>query len=153
LYFGALIFYLLQQHSRPHQIKDGDILQLGVDYQGGAEDIYKSVKIRVELGREWQAGVNAFKCVFFQSVRVMIWRGFRAFVSFRFLSCVSCVSWSLDAFTPPLGLVMPRDVRVRCVFPAALFFRWRDEETYWRGDADALSSILDARMYASSRLT
>ncbi|KAJ7930839.1 hypothetical protein B0H13DRAFT_875718 [Mycena leptocephala] len=46
--------------SRPHQIKDGDILQLGVDYQGGAEDIYKSVKIRVELGREWQAGVNAF---------------------------------------------------------------------------------------------
>ncbi|KAJ7930805.1 hypothetical protein B0H13DRAFT_2263982 [Mycena leptocephala] len=47
--------------SRPHQIKDGDILQLGVDYQGGAEDIYKSVKIRVELGREWQAGVNAFK--------------------------------------------------------------------------------------------
>ncbi|KAJ6628323.1 hypothetical protein B0H10DRAFT_1990862 [Mycena sp. CBHHK59/15] len=46
--------------SRPHQIKDGDILQLGVDYQGGAEDIYKSVKIRVELGREWQAAANAF---------------------------------------------------------------------------------------------
>ncbi|KAJ7757186.1 hypothetical protein DFH07DRAFT_742232 [Mycena maculata] len=46
--------------SRAHQIKDGDILQLGVDYQGGAEDIYKSVKIRVELGREWQAGANAF---------------------------------------------------------------------------------------------
>ncbi|KJA18296.1 hypothetical protein HYPSUDRAFT_45486 [Hypholoma sublateritium FD-334 SS-4] len=46
--------------SRPHQIKDGDILQLGVDYQGGAEDIYKSVKIRIEVGREWQAGANAF---------------------------------------------------------------------------------------------
>ncbi|KAJ7736331.1 hypothetical protein DFH07DRAFT_966846 [Mycena maculata] len=26
-----------------------------------AEDIYKSVKIRIELGREWQAGANAFK--------------------------------------------------------------------------------------------
>ena len=25
--------------SRPFQLKDGDILQLGVDYQGGAEDI------------------------------------------------------------------------------------------------------------------
>ncbi|KAM6494632.1 hypothetical protein JOM56_009255 [Amanita muscaria] len=49
------------QESRPHQLKDGDILQLGVDYQGGAEDIYKSVKIRVEVGREWQAGANAFK--------------------------------------------------------------------------------------------
>ena len=49
--------------SRPFQIKDGDILQLGVDYQGGTEDIYKSVKIRIEIGREWQAGANAFKCV------------------------------------------------------------------------------------------
>lgn len=46
--------------SRPFQMKDGDILQLGVDYQGGAEDIYKSVKIRVEVGREWQAAPNAF---------------------------------------------------------------------------------------------
>ncbi len=47
--------------SRPFQIKDGDVLQLGVDYQGGTEDIYKSVKIRVEIGREWQHGANAFK--------------------------------------------------------------------------------------------
>ncbi|KAG6855685.1 hypothetical protein H0H87_012132 [Tephrocybe sp. NHM501043] len=46
--------------SKPYQMKDGDILQLGVDYQGGAEDIYKSVKIRIEIGREWQAGANAF---------------------------------------------------------------------------------------------
>jgi pSer/pThr/pTyr-binding forkhead associated (FHA) protein len=51
--------------SRPYQIKDGDILQLGVDYQGGAEDIYKSVKIRIEIGREWQAAANAFKYIFF----------------------------------------------------------------------------------------
>jgi hypothetical protein len=49
--------------SRPFQIKDGDILQLGVDYQGGTEDIYKSVKIRIEIGREWQAAANAFKYV------------------------------------------------------------------------------------------
>ena len=49
--------------SKPFQIKDGDILQLGVDYQGGAEDIYKSVKIKIELGREWQASANAFKYV------------------------------------------------------------------------------------------
>ncbi|KAJ7739486.1 hypothetical protein B0H14DRAFT_3515771 [Mycena olivaceomarginata] len=48
--------------SRPHPLKDGDILQLGVDYQGGAEDIYKSVKIRIEIGREWQSAANAFKC-------------------------------------------------------------------------------------------
>lgn len=47
--------------SRPHELKDGDILQLGVDYQGGTEDIYKCVKIRIEVGREWQAQANAFK--------------------------------------------------------------------------------------------
>ena len=52
------------QESRPYQIKDGDILQLGVDYQGGAEDIYKSVKIRLELGREWQNQANAYKWVY-----------------------------------------------------------------------------------------
>ncbi|PVF98433.1 hypothetical protein CPB86DRAFT_733207 [Serendipita vermifera] len=46
--------------SRPYQLKDGDILQLGVDYQGGTEEIYRCVKIRIEIGREWQAGPNPF---------------------------------------------------------------------------------------------
>ncbi|KAG8787567.1 hypothetical protein FRC15_008923 [Serendipita sp. 397] len=46
--------------SRPFSLKDGDILQLGVDYQGGTEEIYRCVKIRVEIGREWQAGPNPF---------------------------------------------------------------------------------------------
>ncbi|KAF9065078.1 hypothetical protein BDP27DRAFT_1366679 [Rhodocollybia butyracea] len=35
--------------SRPFELKDGDLLQLGVDFQGGNEDIHKSVKIRIEL--------------------------------------------------------------------------------------------------------
>jgi len=51
--------------SRPSELKDGDVLQLGVDYQGGTEDIYKCVKIKVEVNREWQATPNAFKCVLF----------------------------------------------------------------------------------------
>ncbi|KAI0316605.1 SMAD/FHA domain-containing protein, partial [Amylostereum chailletii] len=46
--------------SRPFELRDGDTLQLGVDYQGGTEDIYKCVRIRVEIGREWQASANAF---------------------------------------------------------------------------------------------
>ncbi|KXN91590.1 putative E3 ubiquitin-protein ligase dma1 [Leucoagaricus sp. SymC.cos] len=57
--------------SRPFQIKDGDILQLGVDYQGGAEDIYKSVKIRIEIGREWQAGANAFNTNAFKNLKAL----------------------------------------------------------------------------------
>ncbi|KAF8552308.1 hypothetical protein OG21DRAFT_1384005, partial [Imleria badia] len=48
------------QESRAYQLRDGNVLQLGVDYQGGSEDIYKSVKIKIEVGREWQAGANAF---------------------------------------------------------------------------------------------
>ncbi len=47
--------------SRPSELRDGDLLQLGVDYQGGTEDIYKCVKIRIEVGREWQAHSNPFK--------------------------------------------------------------------------------------------
>ncbi|TBU31522.1 SMAD/FHA domain-containing protein [Dichomitus squalens] len=46
--------------SRPHELKDGDLLQLGVDYQGGTEDIYKCVKIKIEVGREWQNHSNPF---------------------------------------------------------------------------------------------
>jgi pSer/pThr/pTyr-binding forkhead associated (FHA) protein len=40
--------------SAPHQLKVGDIVQLGVDYQGGFLDIYKSVKLRIEVGRGLQ---------------------------------------------------------------------------------------------------
>ncbi|KAJ2883170.1 hypothetical protein H4R27_002945 [Coemansia aciculifera] len=42
------------QESRPHALHDGDILQLGVDYQGGSVDTYKCVKIRLEINRNWQ---------------------------------------------------------------------------------------------------
>lgn len=53
------------QESTPHILKDGDIIQLGVDYQGGTEEMYRCVKIKVEVGqgREWQGGANAFKFV------------------------------------------------------------------------------------------
>ncbi|KAG1813622.1 SMAD/FHA domain-containing protein, partial [Suillus subaureus] len=40
--------------SAPHQLKHGDIVQFGVNYKGGTEDIWKSVKIRIEVGRDLQ---------------------------------------------------------------------------------------------------
>ncbi|KAI0916342.1 hypothetical protein AcV5_003307 [Taiwanofungus camphoratus] len=46
--------------SRASELRDGDLLQLGVDYQGGQEDIYKCVKIKIEMGREWQTHSNPF---------------------------------------------------------------------------------------------
>ncbi|KAJ2932447.1 hypothetical protein H1R20_g4659, partial [Candolleomyces eurysporus] len=57
--------------SKPFPIKDGDILQLGVDYQGGAEDIYKSVKIRLELGREWQNQANAYNTAALKNLKAL----------------------------------------------------------------------------------
>ncbi|KIJ49104.1 hypothetical protein M422DRAFT_28107 [Sphaerobolus stellatus SS14] len=57
--------------SRPYAIKDGDVLQLGVDYQGGTEEIYRCVKMRVELGREWQSGVNAFNSNALQQLKAL----------------------------------------------------------------------------------
>jgi pSer/pThr/pTyr-binding forkhead associated (FHA) protein len=47
--------------SKPFRIKDGDIIQLGIDFRGGEEMIFRCVKIRVECNRGWQQGLNSFK--------------------------------------------------------------------------------------------
>ena len=49
--------------SRAFPVKDGDIVQLGVDYQGGTEEMYRCVKMRVEINRSWAKASSAFKCV------------------------------------------------------------------------------------------
>ncbi|KAG2182553.1 hypothetical protein INT43_007484 [Umbelopsis isabellina] len=55
--------------SRPFQLKDGDVVQLGVDYQGGTEEIYRCVKMRLELNRSWQHQINPYSLNTFQSLR------------------------------------------------------------------------------------
>ncbi|KAI8136882.1 SMAD/FHA domain-containing protein, partial [Fennellomyces sp. T-0311] len=47
------------QESRPVEIHDGDIVQLGVDYQGGVEEMYRAVKMRFELNRRPQQLFNS----------------------------------------------------------------------------------------------
>ena len=47
--------------SRLFQVKDGDVLQLGVDYQGGTEEMYRCVKMKVEFNRTFQKAANQFK--------------------------------------------------------------------------------------------
>jgi pSer/pThr/pTyr-binding forkhead associated (FHA) protein len=46
--------------SRPFPVNDGDVVQLGIDFKGGEDDIYRCVKIRVECNRTWQKSANAF---------------------------------------------------------------------------------------------
>ncbi|KAG2219542.1 hypothetical protein INT45_013201 [Circinella minor] len=38
--------------SSAQEIKDGDLIQLGVDYQGGIEPMYRAVRMRLEVNRE-----------------------------------------------------------------------------------------------------
>jgi E3 ubiquitin-protein ligase DMA1/2 len=47
--------------SRLFPVKDGDILQLGIDFRGGEEMIFRCVKIRIECNRSWQKRPNNFK--------------------------------------------------------------------------------------------
>ncbi|KAH0547568.1 hypothetical protein FGG08_000293 [Glutinoglossum americanum] len=46
--------------SRPWPVNDGDVVQLGIDFRGGEEMIFRCVKIRVECNRGWQKGLNSF---------------------------------------------------------------------------------------------
>ncbi|KAI7875806.1 SMAD/FHA domain-containing protein [Lichtheimia hyalospora FSU 10163] len=54
------------QESKSFELRDGDVVQLGVDYQGGTEEIYRAVKMRIEVNRTYQQ-TNTFST--FQSLR------------------------------------------------------------------------------------
>jgi hypothetical protein len=43
------------QESKPHLLNNGDIIQLGVDYQGGIEEIYRCVKMKIEINQSNQS--------------------------------------------------------------------------------------------------
>lgn len=47
--------------SKLYTIKDGDIIQLGIDFRGGEEMIFRCVRIRIECNRSWQRQPNEFK--------------------------------------------------------------------------------------------
>ncbi|CAG8956601.1 hypothetical protein HYFRA_00011912 [Hymenoscyphus fraxineus] len=46
--------------SKPYPVNDGDIVQLGIDFKGGEEMIFRCVKIRVELNKGWQTAPSSF---------------------------------------------------------------------------------------------
>jgi len=47
--------------SKPFPVHDGDVVQLGIDFRGGEEMIFRCVKIRVECNRAWQKTLNTYK--------------------------------------------------------------------------------------------
>ncbi|KAI7868784.1 hypothetical protein BDF14DRAFT_1790865 [Spinellus fusiger] len=56
------------QESKLTEIKNGDIVQLGVDYQGGLEEIYRSVKMRFEVNHS-QGQLNSYSMSAFNNLR------------------------------------------------------------------------------------
>ncbi|KAK4903485.1 hypothetical protein LTR27_000416 [Elasticomyces elasticus] len=48
------------QESRPFEVNDGDTVQLGIDFKGGEEVIFRCVKIRIECNRGWQKSLNTY---------------------------------------------------------------------------------------------
>ncbi|EGC44408.1 FHA domain-containing protein [Histoplasma capsulatum var. duboisii H88] len=46
--------------SRLYAVRDGDILQLGIDFRGGEEMIFRCVRMRIECNRTWQQQANEF---------------------------------------------------------------------------------------------
>ncbi|KAB5570108.1 FHA domain-containing protein [Coniochaeta sp. 2T2.1] len=57
--------------SKPFPINDGDIVQLGIDFKGGEEMIFRCVKMRLELNRGWQNKLNAFNLTTHKRLRNM----------------------------------------------------------------------------------
>jgi hypothetical protein len=55
--------------SGPVELHDGDIVQLGVDFQGGREEIYRSVKMKFELNRSSTPRPLSFNINAFQNLR------------------------------------------------------------------------------------
>jgi E3 ubiquitin-protein ligase DMA1/2 len=47
--------------SKPWPVNDGDVVQLGIDFKGGEEAIFRCVKMRIEVNRSWQKAPNNFK--------------------------------------------------------------------------------------------
>ncbi|RPA75657.1 hypothetical protein BJ508DRAFT_331859 [Ascobolus immersus RN42] len=48
------------QESKAYPVNNGDIIQLGIDFKGGEEQIFRCVKMRVELNRCLNKGRNHF---------------------------------------------------------------------------------------------
>lgn len=58
--------------SKPFPINDGDIVQLGIDFKGGEEMIFRCVKMRLELNRGWQNKLNTFNMNTHKKLRTLI---------------------------------------------------------------------------------
>ena len=58
------------QESSLMPIIDGDIIQLGMDYRGGTEEVYRLVKMRCHFNNSWQRKMNPYNIEMFKKLQI-----------------------------------------------------------------------------------
>ncbi|KOS16903.1 E3 ubiquitin-protein ligase DMA1 [Escovopsis weberi] len=63
--------WFIKDESKAFPVNDGDIVQLGIDFKGGEEMIFRCVKMRLELNRGWQNKPNSFNIAAHKRLRTI----------------------------------------------------------------------------------
>ncbi|KAK9470710.1 uncharacterized protein V1510DRAFT_422259 [Dipodascopsis tothii] len=104
------------QTSQPYPIKDGDILQLGMDFRGGAEEVYKCVKMRLEVNRSWQKRINMFNASAHTRLRTLTTTGQQNGQSQECSICLVAVAPCQALFVAPCSHVW----HYKCIRPIVI---------------------------------
>ncbi|KKY21134.1 hypothetical protein UCRPC4_g03830 [Phaeomoniella chlamydospora] len=148
------------QVSRLFPVKDGDVVQLGIDFRGGEEMIFRCVKIRIECNRSWQQRPNKFN----QERHAQLVRKkpdvagtAGATVTENSGECSICLSSVMSLFVAPCAHVW----HFKCIYPLIIGKRyphftcpncravWNLEEEVdneeYDGDREGLSQLIDGQ--------
>ncbi|KAF5000718.1 hypothetical protein FGRMN_1559 [Fusarium graminum] len=83
------------QESKAFPINDGDIVQLGIDFKGGEEMIFRCVKMRLELNRGWQNKLNTYNMAAHKRLQTMASSGVAGASSQDCSICLSSIAYPI----------------------------------------------------------
>ncbi|KAF4980472.1 hypothetical protein FZEAL_3517 [Fusarium zealandicum] len=89
------------QESKAFPVNDGDIVQLGIDFKGGEEMIFRCVKMRLELNRGWQNKLNTFNMAAHARLQTMAASGASGSNSQDCSICLSSIAPCQSLFVAP----------------------------------------------------
>ncbi|KAG7413830.1 hypothetical protein LZL87_012776 [Fusarium oxysporum] len=89
------------QESKAFPVNDGDIVQLGIDFKGGEEMIFRCVKMRLELNRGWQNKLNTFNMAAHKRLQTMASSGTAGTNSQDCSICLSSIAPCQSLFVAP----------------------------------------------------
>ncbi|KAF4496721.1 dma1, component of spindle assembly checkpoint [Fusarium agapanthi] len=89
------------QESKAFPVNDGDIVQLGIDFKGGEEMIFRCVKMRLELNRGWQNKLNTFNMAAHKRLQTMASSGAVGTNSQDCSICLSSIAPCQSLFVAP----------------------------------------------------